>query len=132
MSKMTKAQIAERDEAVAKLHEYLKPGSRVTTILRHVSQSGMQRSITLAIAITCDDGKLDLISLDYWAARALGYKIDQKNGGVKIGGAGMDMGFQLVYQLGQRLWPNGTPEPHSRRNGQPDSAGGYALKHSWL
>jgi len=43
-----------------------------------------------------------------------------------------DMGFQIVYQLGQRMWPDGTPKPHGRRNGQPDSAGGYALKHQWL
>jgi hypothetical protein len=49
-----------------------------------------------------------------------------------MSGAGMDMGFELVYRLGQAMWPNGTPEPHGTRNGQPDSDGGYALEHKWL
>lgn len=38
----------------------------------------------------------------------------------------------FVYSLGRTLWPDGTRAPHGRRNGQPDSDGGYALKHSWL
>ena len=38
----------------------------------------------------------------------------------------MDMGFQAVYCLGLSLWPDGTPEPHSTRNGEPDTNGGYA------
>lgn len=127
MSKLTKAQAAERDDAIAKLRTFLKPGARVTTILRHVSRSGMQRSISLAVV---HDGEID--SLDYWAAHALRLPIDRTHGGIKIGGAGMDMGFQLVYILGRALWPNGTPGPHGRRNGQPDRDGGYALKHQWL
>ena len=42
---MTKAQMAERDEAIANLREILKPGDTVYTILRHVSKSGMSRVI---------------------------------------------------------------------------------------
>lgn len=76
------------------------------------------------------DGEVD--SIDFWVSRALGLSIDRSHGGVKIGGAGMDMGFQLVYLLGATMWPNGTKKPHGRRNGQPDRAGGYALKHRWL
>jgi len=49
-----------------------------------------------------------------------------------VGGCGMDMGFAVVYDLGLSLWPAGTPAPHGTRNGEPDSNGGYALKHSWL
>lgn len=44
----------------------------------------------------------------------------------------MDMGFHVVYALGSALWPDGTPAPHGTRNGEPDTAGGYALKHEWL
>lgn len=51
---------------------------------------------------------------------------------IRVGGAGMDMGFHLVYSLGSALWPDGTKKPHGTRNGEPDRAGGYALKHQWL
>lgn len=124
---MTKAQIAERDEAIAELRKRLKPGDRIYAIVRHVSRSGMQRSISLTIA-----RKGEIESLDFWASRALDLRIDRKNGGIKIDGCGMDMGFQLVYMLGSALWPHGTSKPHGRRNGEPDSTGGYALKHVWL
>ncbi len=125
---MTKAQANEaRAEAIAKLHTLLKPGDIVSTVVRHVARSGMQRSITLMIV---HDGETE--SIDCWVAHALRLTIDRTNGGIKIGGAGMDMGFQLVYLLGQAMWPEGTPKPHGRRNGQPDRAGGYALKHRWL
>jgi len=44
----------------------------------------------------------------------------------------IDMGFHVVYNLGRTLWPEGTPEPHGTRNGEPDRDGGYALNHQWL
>lgn len=37
----------ERQEAIERLREILKPGDTVYTIIRHVSRSGMQRSIQL-------------------------------------------------------------------------------------
>lgn len=74
----------------------------------------------------------DICDITYHAACVMGDSIDQKNGGIKIGGCGMDMGFHLVYHLGRVLWPNGTPEPHGTRNGEPDSDGGYALKQRWI
>lgn len=73
-----------------------------------------------------------LRNIGYLAARAMGDKFDRDRQGIPVGGCGMDMGFHLVYGLGSRLWPKGTPKPHGRRNGEPDSNGGYALKHSWL
>lgn len=60
-------------------------------------------------------------------SQALGIKIGSKYGLI-ASGCGMDMCFSVVYNLGMVLWPNDTPEPHGRRNGQPDSCGGYALK----
>jgi len=116
----------EQQEAVAKLQAMLKPGQTVYTGLNHVSTSGMQRAISLYIG---EAGKI--VRLDYWAARAMGYSFHKK-GGLKVGGCGMDMGFHLVYSLGQTLWPKGTPEPHGIRNAVPDNAGGYALRHEWL
>lgn len=141
-----------KTEAITQLRSFLKPGMTIYTVLCHRSSSGMSRSISLVIPKRCyrdeypvdADGAvlgnakpkrkqfLEIASLDYWAAQAMGYRIDDKHGGLRMQGCGMDMGFQLVYQLGATLWPNGTKKPHGRRNGQPDSAGGYALKHRWL
>lgn len=71
-------------------------------------------------------------SIAWLASRATGYTLDRDRGGLKMGGCGMDMGFQAVYSLGRAMWPNGTPKPHGTRNGDPDRDGGYALKHTWL
>lgn len=141
-----------KDEARKVLLDELKPGDTINCILRHVSRSGMSRSISLL------KGDSDIT---YYAALVLGDKIDQKNGGIKIGGCGMDMGFSLVYNLGYCLFPEGFGDlgtmplgheirPSSKenavkavekgakfrgRNGDPsgwDNDGGYALKHRWL
>ncbi len=127
MSK-TEEKAREKRDAITVLLEVLKPGSRVYTILRHVSKSGMQREISLVIVDPRDN---ELFTLDYLVSRALGYRIG-KHGGLVCGGAGMDMGYHLVYNLGRALWPQGTPKPHGTRNGQPDRDGGHALKHMWL
>lgn len=117
-----------QEDAKKYLRKLLKPGQTVYTILNHCSSSGMSRSISLVIA----DKKGEIIKLDYWVAKAKGEHIDDKHGGLKVSGCGMDMGFNLVYNLGHMLWPNGTNKPHGSRNGAPDSDGGYALKHQWL
>ncbi len=111
-------------EAQARLHELLKPGDTVYTILRHVSKSGMHRRISL---LTADHFQLD------WTIEKAGWgKTRANEEGLVAGGCGMDMGFHLVYNLGRAMWPKGTPKPHGSRNGAPDSDGGYALKHRWL
>ena len=122
------------NEHESKLHdrllltEMLKPGDTVYTVLRHVSRSGMRRRITLHAIL---DGEGELSDLTYRAAGAMGEKI-HKEGGIVADGCGTDMGFDLVYRLGWALWPNGTDEPHSKRNGEPDMHGGYALKQRWI
>ena len=40
-----------------------------------------------------------------------------------------DMAFDAVYSPGMAMWPQGTAKPHSTRNGEPDTCGGYALNH---
>ena len=70
--------------------------------------------------------------ISYLTALAMDEKINEKTGGVKVAGCGMDMGFALVYNLGHTLWPKGTRKPHGTRNGEPDNCGGYALKHRWI
>lgn len=120
--------LARQEQAKKHLRTMLKPGMTVSTILNHCSSSGMSRSISAVIA----NKKGEIIKLDYWIAQAKGEHIDEKHGGLKMSGCGMDMGFALVYSLGQMLWPNGTKKPHGTRNGAPDSDGGYALRHTWL
>ena len=115
-----------KDEAIKVLRDDLKPGDTINCILRHVSKSGMSRSISLL------KGDSDIT---YFAALAMGKKIDQKNGGIKIGGCGMDMGFHLVYNLGWCLFPEGFKVEGRGRNGDMsgwDKDGGYALKQRWL
>jgi hypothetical protein len=115
---------AEIEQAKTALRKLLKPNMTVYTVLNHRSASGMSRSITL-----CIGGKNgEIIKLDHLAITAGLGSFDNKNGGVKVGGCGMDMGFSLVYDLGRLLWPNGTKKPHGARN----SDGGYALKQTWL
>lgn len=116
MKKPTQSEINERNRAIETLHEWLEPGDTVYTVLRHVSRSGMMRHISLFIHY--DNGVKDIT---YFAARAMDDKMAD-NGGIKISGCGMDMGFELVYRLGYTLWPNGTSR----------TTGGYALHHQWL
>ena len=121
-----KGKQARNEYCRAELRRMLKPKDVVYTVLRHRSASGMYREIGLFIV---QDGELR--NIDSLSADAMGYKRG-KTGGLKVGGCGMDMGYHLVHTLGHYLWPNGTPEPHGMRNGEPDSAGGYALRHEWI
>ncbi len=132
---------AEQAEARDKLRELLPPGSTVSTILRHVTGSGMSRSISPVIC--SPDGPHDLT---YLAVRAGVGNVDPKNGGVKMGGCGMDMGFGLVYNLSSMLYPDGFActgdrcPSNDHSNGDRDytpghvvhSSGGYALSQRWL
>jgi len=130
-----------KQEAIEQLREMLKPGDTVHTILRHVSRSGMARSIS---AIVMEKG--EPLDISWLLARAGLGTFDRKNDGVKVGGCGMDMGFHLVYNLSWTLWPNGhrcagkrcqsndhSNPPHPKRDGRMKHRdGGYALSHRWL
>lgn len=124
---MARTSKKQREESLAQLREHFTPGQTVYTVLRHVSSSGMTRDISV---ITIDAAG-EVRQWDYHVAMVLGYSLAKREG-IRVGGAGMDMGFHLVYGLGRALWPKGTPEPHGMRNGEPDSEGGYALKHRWM
>jgi hypothetical protein len=133
MANLTKAQQAERDEAIAALRTMIKPGDTVYTSLKHVSRSGMQREIALYVV---HDGEIRCIS--WLAATAMRDRVGKRDG-IVVGGCGMDMGFALVYRLGRTLFPEGGPLEHSPRRRQEERAGetrerngGYLLKHTWL
>jgi hypothetical protein len=98
--------VQERNEALDNLRRFVKPGTTINTILRHVSRSGMQREISMYAAWTDEDGETRMQWLDGWASKVIGYRIGKREGLV-VGGAGMDMGFHLVYGLSRALWPDG-------------------------
>ena len=111
-------------DALSDLHGLLQPGSTIWAIERHTSQSGMSHWFDF-YTIKNDE----LLRLTYQICMACYYKDDARHGyALKTSGCGMDMAFQVVYNLGQAMWPDGTPEPHGSRNGEPDTCGGYALK----
>lgn len=92
MGNLTKAQQADRDEARAKLREIFPVGSTAHTILRHVSRSGMLRSISVIDPATCND-------VTWLVSRALGWSRNKRTDGINVPGCGMDMGFHLIHSL---------------------------------
>lgn len=123
-------EIAWREDAKRELRALLKPGDTVHCVLRNVSRSGMSREISLFIA-TKEKGKPAIRDITWLVCQSKGEERG-RHGGIVAHGCGMDMGFAEVYNLGFRLWPNGTRKAHGTRNGKPDRDGGYALNHNWL
>jgi hypothetical protein len=94
------------NDKIELLREMFPKGSAVPVVLRHVSRSGMLRAISPLAADSSDVSRL--------VAPVLGRRV-HKSGGVACHGAGMDMGFDLVYSLAQELYGDG-----------------YALRHRWI
>lgn len=115
---MTKAQQSEREAARETLREYFPPGSTAYTILRHVSRSGMSRSISVIVI----DNENEPIDVSFLVARLLGWRLDHERGGVKVSGFGMDMGFHLVYEMSCALY---CPDKY-------DHDAAHAVSHRWL
>ena len=134
---MTKKEKREaKSEALTMLRKWLKPGDKVYTTVTHVARSGMQRSIRIFQIV-----KNEPQDITGCVAHALDYPRDDKNGGVKVGGCGMDMGFHIVYSLGRTLFPEGgslaktntTRRSQAERTGDKiERDGGYLLKQVWL
>lgn len=119
-------------EATKWLKKLLKPGDTVYTSLLHVSSSGMTRRIQCFVMKVnqpvCISGSVALLT---------GSK-HHDQGGVVVGGCGMDMGFSLVYSLSRSLFPKGFKVGRKgtrARNGDStgyDTDGGYALNQRWM
>jgi len=88
----------------------------IYTILRHVSDSGMSRDISLLYI----KGN-SVYHLNYSVALALGDRLVSRNGSdaIRVHGTGMDMGFHLVYNLSSVLYAG-------------QDRAGYVLSHRWL
>ena len=151
---------ADRDEALAVLRKWIKPGDTVYTVLDHVSRSGMSRIIRVVLLQTGDDGKPVDLHPNWAVGKVLGLSHGKRNGreldGLRVDGCGMDMGFHLVYNLSRTLFRDGfgcigegCPSndhsngdrdytPHGTKNAPDDPHGhwhrdgGYTLKQRWL
>lgn len=86
----------------------------VYSVLRHVSASGMSRNIDFYVIR--DNQPRYITGL---LAMALGYK-QAKNGGLTVGGCGMDMGFHIIYTLSSILYKT------------DGSIGSYKLTNKWI
>ena len=136
-------------KSIIHLRSMIAPGDTVYTVLRHVSRSGMSRRISLFIGA----GEA-ITNISWHAAHALGDSVKNRAGyvqdvGIEIGGCGMDMGFDLVYNLGRVLFPGGFicpgkscrwndhsnppyPEREDTKHEWHNGDGGYALHQQWL
>lgn len=106
----TKASCAEHhDESLARLRDILAEHSTIWPVLRKVSSSGMMRHLSF---LTVYKGEIRDISWDI--ANVLDYAVTDDNA-LKVSGAGMDMGFHVVYSLARVLFDDG-----------------YALESRWI
>lgn len=136
-------------ESILYLREILQPGDTVYTILNHVSRSGMERRISV-----CIGDVREVKNLTWHVALALGEPTKNRAGyvqdvGISQSGCGMDMGFNLVYNLGRVLFRNGFVccgekcqsndhfnDPKCKRSmfvGKiHEGDGGYAFRQQWI
>ncbi|KKL77358.1 hypothetical protein LCGC14_2035670 [marine sediment metagenome] len=124
--KITKS---EQEKSIKRLRVLVKEGDTIYTTLKHVSRSGMSRSIDVHI-IKANKPRW----LSRSVAEILNWGFDEKREAVKVSGCGMDMGFHLVYTLSSVLFPNGSKTLITGRNGdkKPEKDGGYLLEQVWM
>lgn len=129
--KYSKKQVAEATE---RLRELLPVGGVCYTNVKSVAKSGLSRKMELFVV---ENGSI--IDITWLVATVLGDSV-QSDGTIRVHGCGMDMGFDVVYRLSRRLFPDGfKPRDAGKeygRNGtsadEVDNDGGYALKQRWL
>lgn len=110
----TKTQTAQtvRQDSINQLREWIKPGDTVYTILRHVTRSG-NASISAIVMnrVQETDGTYSIGSFEevsYLVARALGFRMDPDNGGVRVGYMGERRDAALVHDLARTLHGSST------------------------
>jgi hypothetical protein len=127
MGTITKTQQKKLDYEYAKerlLTYYINEGDTIYTVLRSVAPSGMSRTMSLKVAT--DKGVIQ--DLTYYASVVLDYPLVEVNGSraIRVGGAGMDLGFHVVYSLARVLF-------RDKYEGQPEAVdAGYSLSQAWL
>jgi len=125
----------KQEQALEVLKSCVHVGDTLFTILRHVSQSGMSRNISVLTK--------DMRDISYYVAVVL-ERPWAKDGSVKIGGCGMDMGFALVNSLSYKLYHEyicigekcgaavHVNTPRTERDGKAEHRDGYAIRQKWI
>jgi hypothetical protein len=108
ISTITSFDTNEVQEAKARLLELLEKASNKTiyTIVTKVAPSGMSRWLKLYIVADSQP-----INITREAAAIFGAPYSYEYG-LKVRGAGMDMGFHVVYSLSYELYKDGYKIPH--------------------
>ena len=99
MSKVTKQEIEEAKEF---LRSVLKPGQKIWGTVVQVSRSGMSRTILLKIV----NNQNEIQDISWHIAKLIG-NWNENYRGIRVGGCGMDMVFNTIYNLGRYLYPEG-------------------------
>jgi hypothetical protein len=146
---MTKAEEKRRETEQAKIRlmDLLNDTGHVYTVLNHVSSSGMTRHISCYVAVVIQHTKKPaIVNITWYISKMLDLKRSRNNGGLVVGGCGMDMGYHIVYSLSSALYKNGfkcfgkdchsndhVNGPCKRIKGRKHHKdGGYALTQEWL
>ncbi len=103
------------------LESYLNETKTVYTVSRGVSSSGLTQYVSVMVPGLDHEGKPDLFNITWHVSNVLGDKLHDKHGHrvIKLQGGGMDLGFNLVYNLSSVLYAG-------------QDRAGYVLKHRWL
>lgn len=109
-----------QEQAQDSLRKILNQGETVYCVLRHVSASGMSRTIDFYVI-----KENRPVWLTGYIGAALDYKRGKHDRGLVISGCGTDMGFHVVYSLARTLWPD-------QNDNRADRDGGYLLKSEWM
>jgi hypothetical protein len=97
--------IVRENVGIANLQTLLSKGDEIYVVNRSVSASGMSRKVSVFAIV---DGRLN--SITHSVALALDTKVTDDSFGnrvITLKGAGMDMHFKLVYDLGLALFGDG-------------------------
>ena len=97
------------------LQKAFPKGSTAFTNVVHVSRSGMYRHISVHKPHIENGEAVCMQNYSAYIARVLGRSFKAKNYAVGVGGCGMDMGFELIYNLSAKLYGDG-----------------YAIKQEWI
>jgi len=90
---------AEKAEAEATIKDLVQEGAEIYTRVQAVASSGMSRKISAYVVATDDNGRPYIASLDWYIAVPLELMRPMYQDGLRIHGAGMDMGYWLASNV---------------------------------
>jgi len=117
----------EREEAIAQLKAICPAGSTVRLILKHVSRSGMSRTIQCLA-----EGDKDVSYLVAKCGAGDSYVNKGYLTGVRVGGCGMDMGLALIDSLSYALYGKPIDQSIELSDGTTHGVRTGGLRYKWL